>query len=67
MKIISKEIKECENTDSTKTIVLDITYSHKGEKWRLLVKDFEEKNEKKIIKQLRKKVQEYFLTKKQWQ
>ncbi len=67
MKIISKEIKECENSDSTKTLVLEIIYSHKWETWKLLIKDYEEKYEKKVIKQLRKKVQEYFLTKEQWQ
>ena len=68
MKIKSKEIKECENTDWSKTIVLDLQYTHKWETWRVLVKDYHDSDYPNILKQLRVKVQEHYqLTKKKWQ
>lgn len=66
MKISKKEIKECENTDWTKTMVLDLEYTHKKVTWRILVKDYDDKFYDKILKQLRVKVKEYFLTKEKW-
>lgn len=66
MKITSKEIKECEMPDWTKTNVLDLEYTHKWTKWRILVKDYNDDFYDYILKQLRVKVREYFLTNKQW-
>ena len=60
MKIIKKEIKNCEFTDWIKTIVLDIIYKYKWKEWRILVKDFIESDEKNILKQLRVKVKENY-------
>ena len=64
MKIIKKEIKECEFTDSKKTTVLDLTYSHMGEQWRILIKDYKEDTYKDILKQLRVKVRNLYVEQK---
>jgi ribosomal protein L25 (general stress protein Ctc) len=60
MKIKSKEVKECEFTNSKKTTVLDLIYTHRWQEWRILVKDFQENDYKNILKQLRVKVRENF-------
>lgn len=60
MKIISKEIKDCEFTDSKKTKVLDIKYTHRGETGRILIKDYDPALEDEYIKELRVKVRENY-------
>lgn len=68
MKIKSKEIKDCENPDGTRTNVLDLQYTYKWETWRVLVKDYDDKFYSKILKQLRQEVRNnYILNKKIWQ
>jgi hypothetical protein len=66
MKITSKEVKECEMPDGTKTNVLDLEYTHKWVTWRILVKDYDDETYDYVLKQLRVKVREYFLTREQW-
>lgn len=66
MKITNKEVKECEMPDWTKTSVLDLEYTHKWTTWRILVKDYNDDFYDYILKQLRVKVREYFLTREQW-
>lgn len=53
MKILKKEVKDCEDTASNKMKVLDLHYSHKGKEWRILVRDFIEDDFKNVLKQLR--------------
>jgi len=68
MKITKKEIKECEFTDWVKTLVLDIEYTHKRKKGRILIKDYKAEYEKDYIKQVRKEVQKtYNITPTKWQ
>jgi hypothetical protein len=66
MKITNKEVKECEMPDWTKTKVLDLEYTHKWTAWRILVKDYNDDFYDYILKQLRVKVREYFLTTQKW-
>ena len=59
MKILSKEIKDCEFTSWEPTKVLEIIYTHRWkEPRRILVKDYNESDEKNILKQLRVAVRE---------
>lgn len=68
MKIKSKEIKDCENPDGTRTNVLDLQYTYKWEAWRVLIKDYDDKFYSKILKQLRQEVRKtYIVTKEKWQ
>lgn len=67
MKIKNKQIKDCENPDWTKTIVLDLEYTHKWKVWRILVKDYDDKFYEVILKQLRKEIKKYFLMLEKWQ
>jgi hypothetical protein len=60
MKIISKEVKECEFTDSKKTKVLDIKYTHRGETGRILIQDYDSALEDEYIKELRVKVRDAY-------
>lgn len=67
MKITSKEIRDCTNPDNTKTQVLEIFYTHKWEKGRILVKDYDDNFYDIILKQLKKEVKKhYILNKKIW-
>jgi len=52
--------------DWTKTNVLDLEYTHKWTAWRILVKDYNDDFYDYILKQLRVKVREYFLTTQKW-
>ena len=66
MKITSKKIKECEYKWA-KTMVLDLEYTHKWETWKILVKDYDDKNFAEILKALRVQVRNtYNLTKNIW-
>ena len=66
MKITSKKIKECEYKWS-KTMVLDLEYTHKWETWKILVKDYDDNNFAEILKALRVQVRNtYNLTKNIW-
>ena len=60
MKIISKKVKECEFTDSKKTKVLDIKYTHRGETGRILIQDYDSTLEDEYIKELRVKVRDAY-------
>ena len=53
MKVINKEVKECELTTWEKNTVLDLIYSHRWKEGRILIKDYEDKFYDKILKQLR--------------
>ena len=66
MKIISKVVKDCKNKDWSKTKVLEIDYSHKGETWKILIKDFLLEDEENVIKQLHKHVKELYNNKDKW-
>ena len=67
MKIIKKKIKDCENPDWTRTNVLDLEYTYKRNKGRILVKDYDDKFFNLILKQLRVQVRNnYNLTKSIW-
>ena len=68
MKIKSKEIKDCENSDGTRTNVLDLQYTYKWKTWGILIKDYDDKFYSKILKQLRQEVRKtYLVTKEKWQ
>ena len=68
MKILKKNIRECEMPDWTKTMVLELDYSHKKFTGKIIVKDYNDINYHKILKQLRPEVvKAYNLTKEQWQ
>lgn len=60
MIIIKKEVKECDDIDWTKTIVLDLEYTHKWETWKILIKDYKEEFYDDYLKQLRIKVRNAF-------
>lgn len=60
MKVIKKQIKKCENSDWSKTNVLDLLYTHKKKEWRVLVKDYDDANYNVILKQIRKAVKEQY-------
>ena len=60
MKIINKEIKECENTDGTKTYVLDLEYTHRWETWKILIKDYKEEFYEEYLQELRKQVRNLY-------
>lgn len=64
MKILKKMIKECEETSWSKTIVLDLEYTHKWETWRILVKDYKDEFYDIILKQLRVAVRNAYVEKK---
>lgn len=59
MKVTKKTIRECDTQDG-KTIVLELEYTHKWYNWKLLVRDYNDKNYKHILKQLKKEVISYF-------
>ena len=56
MKVINKEIKECDEKDWTKVTVLDLQYTHRWEEWRILIRDYSDDFYDDILKQLRKAV-----------
>lgn len=58
MKILSKQIKECEETNWTKTTVLDLVFSYKHRKWRVLIRDYfnDNKTYAHIIKNLKEEI-----------
>ncbi len=60
MKILKKEIRKCEETSWEKTTVLELEYSHRKEKWRILVRDYDDSTYSYILKQLRIKVREAY-------
>lgn len=60
MKVIKKQIKDCEFTNGKPTKVLDLEYSHRWEKWRILVKDYDDNHYKKTLKELRKEVRKAY-------
>ena len=60
MKVISKEVKECEVTSGKKETVLDLQYSHKWEKWQILVRDYHDSMYSYILKQLKSKVRDAY-------
>lgn len=63
MKIISKEVKDCENPNWTTTKVLEVNYTHKWLSWKILIKDFIEEDEENVLKQLHSKVKEAYRNK----
>jgi len=60
MKIIKKIIKECDLCEWWTTKVCDITYTHKWETWKILIRDFIEEDEDNVMKQLHKYVKESY-------
>ena len=60
MKVIKKEVKTCEETDGTKIKVLDLQYSHRGEKGQIFVRDYNDSMYSYILKQLRVKVRDNY-------
>jgi len=59
MKILSKVVKECD-TETGKTLVLELNYSHKRKKWKVLIRDYNDEYYEYILKQLRKEVKEAY-------
>ena len=64
MKVISKEIKDCEETNWDKVQVLDLKYTHKGETGRVLIHDYDDVNYKEILKRLRVEVKNHYANQK---
>ena len=60
MKVIKREVKDCEETSWVKTTVLDLHYSHRWEKGRILVRDYDDSMYTYILKQLRKEVRNHY-------
>lgn len=60
MKIIKKDIKECDTKEWVKTLVLDLEYSYKWNTWKILIRDYNDDNYLIILKQLRKEVKTLF-------
>lgn len=59
MRIIKKEVKKCDDcnkSNSDKTLVLDLLYTHRGKEWRILIKDYKEEYYQDYLKQLRVEV-----------
>lgn len=62
MKVLKKEVKICEETSWEKVKVLDLQYSHRWEKGRILVRDYKDSSYNFILKQLRKEVKKNYDT-----
>ena len=60
MKIISKEVKDCEETNGDKLKVLDLKYSHRGKQWRVLIHDYDDVNYDAILTKLRVEVRDLY-------
>lgn len=60
MKVIKKKVKTCEETDWSKIKVLDLEYSHRGERGQILIRDYEDSMYDYILKQLRVKVRNHY-------
>lgn len=64
MKVRKKEIKQCENSDGTSTLVLDLEYTHKWETGKVLIKDYKEEFYKSYLKEIRKEVTALYISEK---
>lgn len=62
IKIKHKEVKTCENTNWTKTLVLHLKYKLWDLNWEVNVKDYEdnEYNYNKVLSQLKKHIKEWY-------
>lgn len=60
MKILKKEVRICEETNWNKVRVLDLQYSHRGEKGQIFVRDYNDSMYSYILKQLRKEVRKTY-------
>ena len=60
MKVLKKQIKNCEDTGDNKMKVLDLHYSHRGEKGRILIRDYKDTDYKEILKRLRLEVRKLY-------
>lgn len=59
IKIISQELKECENSDWSKTQVLEVFYKIWKDTWRFLLKDYNATNakeQKALMKQIKEQI-----------
>ena len=66
MKVITKEVRECEE-EGGKTLVLILDYTHKGKEWRVMVKDYNDNTYEYVLKQLKQAIgKHYQLTKSLW-
>jgi len=64
IKILSQEIKECEDTKWNKTIVLEIYYKIKKDTWRFLLKDYNATTKKQhngYIKEIKEQIAKQYL------
>ena len=52
MRVYKKIVKECETDKGVKELVLFLYYSHKGEKWEVIVRNYDERLYEKIRKTL---------------
>ena len=67
MKITNKEIKECTLPNWDKTTILDLQYTHKWEKGRVLLDNYDDKYYNKVLKLVRKAaIEQYNLIQEKW-
>ena len=63
MKVRKKLVRRNEHlSDGSTSNVLDLEYTHKGKAWRILVKEYKERQFPLILKQLRNQVKELYKT-----
>lgn len=60
MKITNKEIKQCDTKEGNITDVLEIEYTHRGETWKILIRDYNPELEDEYFQELRKQVRELY-------
>lgn len=60
IKVHDIDFKECEDTDWTKTNVLEIIFKHWEEKLRVLIKDAEKEHIDKLVWHAKKKARVHF-------
>lgn len=60
MKVINKEVKNCELTSWIKETVLDLKYTHRWKEGRILVRDYNDELYAKTLKELRVEVRKAY-------
>jgi len=61
MKVINKEIRECESTAWEPITVLILEYTHRKKRGRIMIREYDDKDYDEILKRLRKEVRELYL------
>lgn len=62
IKILSRNERECTNQDDSKTIVLTLEYKLWEYIWKVHIKDYDNKYERKILKQVKKAIRQQYIS-----